>query len=185
MKLSPPAPAEAFEAEDIYGNPLSLSDFTGKKVMLCFFRDATCPFCNFRLYELTHRYKTWKSQGVEVIAVFSSSNADVLAHVARYPRPFRMIADPELAIYNRYGVEKSISALWKAFLFKLPTFIRGLFHGGRPSSDQHGTLVPADFLIDAQGQIEDCWYGRDVSDHIPLERVDAFVQDKSPVMCAT
>ena len=175
MRITPPAAAENFETEDIYGKPLSLNELSGRKVMLCFFRDAACPFCNFRIYELTHRYKAWQSKGVEVIAVFSSTEADVKAHVARHPRPFRLVADPDLTLYNQYRVEKSANALWKAMLFRFPRIIRGMMTGGRPKPNPHVTLVPADFLIDEQGQIQDCWYGRNTSDHIPLERVDQFI----------
>ncbi|WP_040556945.1 peroxiredoxin family protein [Reinekea blandensis] len=175
MRLTPPAPAQTFEAQDIYGETVRLTDFAGKKVMLCFFRDAACPFCNFRVYELTHRYRAWKARGVEVIAVFSSTAEEVREHVARYPRPFRLIADSNLDIYNQYGVEKSGKALWKALLFKMPRIIRGMVKGGRPRPNPHVTLVPADFLIDTKGHIQDCWYGRNTSDHIPLERVDAFI----------
>lgn len=175
MRFTPPAPAEDFETKDIYGETIRLSNFNGRKVMLCFFRDAACPFCNFRVYELTHRYQAWKAQGVEVIAVFSSPANEVRDHVARFPRPFRLIADPDLQIYNRYGVEKSGSAVWKALFFKLPRIIRGIIKGGRPRPNPHVTLVPADFLISETGQIKDCWYGRNTSDHIPLERVDAFI----------
>lgn len=175
MRLAPPSQAELFETQDIYGEPIKLKDYSGKKVMLCFFRDAACPFCNFRVYELTHRYKNWQAKGVEVIAVFSSTDAEVRDHVARYPRPFRLIADPNLEIYNRYRVEKSASALWKALLFRMPRIIRGIRTGGRPKPNPHVTLVPADFLINEQGNIQDCWYGENTSDHIPLDRVDRFI----------
>ncbi len=175
MRLTPPAQADQFDVVDIYGEPIRLKDYTGRKVMLCFFRDAACPFCNFRVYELTHRYKSWQTKGIEVIAVFSSTNEEVREHVARYPRPFRMIADPNLVIYNQYRVEKSASALWKAVFFQLPRIIRGIKKGGRPKPNPHVTLVPADFLIDEKGRIQDCWYGQNTSDHIPLERVDNFI----------
>jgi peroxiredoxin len=175
MRLTPPTPAEPFITKDIYGETIQLSDFSGKKVMLCFFRDAACPFCNFRIYELTHKYKTWQAKGIEIIAVFSSTDEEVLEHVARHPRPFRMIADPNLDIYNRYRVEKSASALWKALFFRLPQIIKGIKTGGRPKPNPHVTLVPADFLIDQTGNIQDCWYGQNTSDHIPLERVAAFI----------
>jgi len=175
MRLTPPAEAELFEAKDIYGESIKLKDYAGKKVMLCFFRDAACPFCNFRVYELTHRYKSWQQKGIEVIAVFSSTDSEVREHVARYPRPFRLIADPNLDIYNRYRVEKSASALWKALIFQMPRIVRGVLTGGRPKPNPHVTLVPADFLINELGRIQDCWYGKNTSDHIPLERVDQFI----------
>lgn len=175
MRLNSPEQAKNFNTKDIYGRDIQLSDFKGTKVMLCFFRDAACPFCNFRIYELTHKYKAWKDQGVEVIAVFSSTAEEVREHVARYPRPFRLVSDPNLTIYNQYGVEKSASALWKALFFKMPTIIKGILKGGRPRPNPHVTLVPADFLINEQGIIVDNWYGRNTSDHIPLQRIDEFI----------
>jgi peroxiredoxin len=175
MRVLPPTPAQNFESKDIYGAPVSLKEMNGRKVMLCFFRDAACPFCNFRLYELTHSYRDWQAKGVEVVAVFSSTAQEVQQFVAKHPRPFRLIADPDLMIYNQYGVEKSVSAIWKALLFRLPTILRGIRKGGRPKPNPNVTLVPADFLIDEAGNIVDCWYGKNTSDHIPMERLEEFI----------
>lgn len=177
MRLTPPQKALPFDTLDIYGERINLADYAGRKVMLCFFRDAACPFCNFRVYELTHKYKLWKQQGVEVIAVFCSPDEEVRQYVARHPRPFKLVADPDLHIYNQYGVEKSAKAAWKAMFFKIPTIIKGFMTGGRVNKNNpYPTLVPADFLINEFGRVEDTWYGRNTSDHIPLERVDAFIK---------
>jgi len=175
MRLQAPRTAPDFQTHDIHGEPIRLEQFRGRKVMLCFFRDAACPFCNFRVYELTHQYKAWQRRGVEVIAVFSSTAEEVREYVARHPRPFRLIADPDLTLYNQYGVERSGSALLKAMLFKLPRIIRGVMTGGRPSKNPNVTLVPADFLINEKGHIVETWYGRDTSDHIPLKQVQRFI----------
>lgn len=176
MKLKAPCQAADFHTEDIYGTPFRLSDHLGKRVMLSFFRDAGCPFCNFRVYELTHQYRGWQQQNLEVIAVFSDTAEQVRHFVARHPRPFTMLADPNLDIYNQYGIEHSSSALLKALMFRLPTIFKGIAKGGRPSNNPHVKLVPADFLIDEQGMIEEIWYGRNTSDHIPLERVSRFIR---------
>ena len=182
MRLKAPCQGIDFHTRDIHGEPFRLSDYMGKRVMLSFFRDAACPFCNFRIYELTHKYKTWKDQGLEIITVFSDTDEKVRAHVANHPRPFRMLSDPDLEIYNQYGVEHSASALLKALLFNMPRIIKGIRTGGRPSNNPHVKLVPADFLIDEKGQVQEIWYGRNTSDHIPLQRIEAFMHAaaKSP-----
>lgn len=179
MRLTAPSLSVDFQTTDIFGQPLRLSDLKGQKVMLSFFRDAACPFCNFRLYELTHSYKQWQAAGLEVVTVFSSPAEDVRRHVARYPRPFTMISDPDLTIYQQYGVEQSSSALLKALVFKLPRIVRGIMTGGRPRKNPHVKLVPADFLLDENGGIVETWYGRDTSDHIPLAKVKAFIDKPS------
>lgn len=175
MRLTAPSLGIDFDTRDIYGKPIALREYLGKRVMLSFFRNAGCPFCNFRIYELTQKYHAWQAAGLEIIAVFSSPSHEVRRYVAKHPRPFRMISDPQLGIYNRYGVERSAVAILKALMFKLPRIIRGAFHGGVPLRNPHLTLVPADFLVDENGMIRDIWYGRDTSDHIPMKRIDAFV----------
>ncbi|MBU2862628.1 redoxin domain-containing protein [Reinekea marina] len=175
MRLSPPCPSIDFSTTDVFGKPIQLSDYQGKKVMLAFFRDAACPFCNLRVYELTHKYKVWQDSNLEIIAVFSSPADEVRKYVAKHPRPFKLVSDADLDIYNRYGVEHSTSALFKALFFKLPRIIKGMIKGGYPQPNPHVKLVPADFLIGKTGKIEQVWYGKDTSDHMPIEQVERFV----------
>lgn len=52
MKLSTGTKAPDFAVEDIYGNLVHLSDYQGKKVILGFFRNVNCPFCNMRVHQL-------------------------------------------------------------------------------------------------------------------------------------
>lgn len=174
MRLIAPSQGLDFRARDIYGKQFQLSSMIGKRVMLSFFRDAACPFCNYRIYELTQKHKEWQEVGVEIVVVFSDTNEKVLASVAKRPRPFTMICDPELKLYNLYGVETSSLALFKAFVFDLGEIIRGLRKGARPTRNPHMTLVPADFLIDLDGQILDLWYGKTTADHIPFSRLIKF-----------
>ena len=179
MRLNAPCKSIDFDTKDIYGQPLKLSDFKGKKVMLAFFRDAACPFCNLRVYELTQNYHTWKDKNIEVIAVFSSPAEEVRRYVAKHPRPFRLVSDTDLRIYNQYGVEHSVSALFKALFFKLPRIIGGILKGGYPQPNPNVKLVPADFLIGPNGEIESVWYGRNTSDHMPMKEVLHFMS--SPI----
>jgi peroxiredoxin len=175
MKLKAPCQGIDIHAVDIFGEPFRLSDRLGKKIILSFFRDAACPFCNYRVYELTQRYKGWKDSGVEIVTIFSDTSEQVRKHVARHPRPFTMLSDPDLDFYNQYGVDHSKFALLKALIFKLPRIIKGIAKGGRPSNNPHIDIVPADFLIDVDGQVAELWYGRDTADHIPLEKIEEFI----------
>lgn len=177
MQLTAPRQGIDFQTKDIYGKHFQLSDHIGKRVILSFFRDAGCPFCNLRVYELTQNYKDWHDQNLEIIAVFSDTSEQVRRFVAKHPRPFTMLADPELEIYNRYGIQHSSMALFKALLFKFPRIIKGLFKGARPSNNPHVKIVPADFLITEDGRISKVWYGRDTSDHIPLDEVQQFINE--------
>ena len=172
MKLLAPSSAPALDLFDIYGQPIAIG--SGRRTLLSFFRDAACPFCNFRIYELTHHHRSLSALGLDIVAVFGSSQAEVLHFVARHPRPFRIAADPVGASHARYGIERSLWRKIRAIVTRVPTLIRGLRIVGLAGLNTNN-LMPADFLIDEEGRIVETWYGRDAGDRIPLERVELFL----------
>ena len=172
MKLLAPSPAPALGLVDIHGKPVTLG--AGRRTLLSFFRDAACPFCNVRVYELTHHHQSLTALGLDVVAVFGSSQADVLRFVARHPRPFRIVADPDGASHARFGIERSLRRKLKAIVTRVPTLLRGLRIVGLASLDTNN-LLPADFLIDEHGQVVETYYGTDAGDRIPIERIELFV----------
>ena len=87
MKLLAPSAAPALDLVDIHGKPIVISG-SGRRILLSFFRDAACPFCNFRIYELTHHHASLAALGLDIVAVFGSPRADVMRFSARHPRPF-------------------------------------------------------------------------------------------------
>lgn len=173
MKLLAPASAPALDLFDIYGQPIAIGG-TGRRTLLSFFRDAACPFCNFRVYELTHHHASLAALGLDVVAVFGSTQNEVLHFIARHPRPFRVAADPLGASHARYGIERSLWRKIRAIVTRVPTLIRGLRIVGLAGLNTNN-LMPADFLIDEDGRIVETWYGKDAGDRIPLERVELFL----------
>lgn len=173
MRLLAPGKAPALGLVDIHGDPIAIGG-NGRRTLLCFFRDAACPFCNFRVFELTHHHQALAALGLEVIAVFGSSREEVLHFVARHPRPFRIAADPAGETHARYGIERSFWRKLKAIVLRVPTLLRGLRIVGLAGLDTNN-LMPADFLIDEDGCIVEAWYGSDAGDRIPLERVELFL----------
>lgn len=172
MKLLAPSPAPSLDLVDIYGKAIAIG--SGRRTLLSFFRDAACPFCNFRVYELTHHYQSLAALGLDVVAVFGSSQAEVLRFVARHPRPFRVAADPVGSSHARYGIERSLWGKLKAIATRMPTLLRGLRIVGLAGLNTNN-LMPADFLIDEEGRIVETYYGGDAGDRIPLERVELFL----------
>jgi len=174
MRINSPAIAPNFEVNDIHGQRLCLSDLRGKRVMLSFFRDAACPFCNLRVYELSNEHAALNANGLEVVTFFRSSDTEVQRFVAWRPRPFRLVADPQMAVYGPYGIERSMLGMLGAMLRRLPRLMQGLRlgHSRLPAGDP--LLMPADFLIDERGFIRRAYYGQDLGDHLPMTEVHAF-----------
>jgi peroxiredoxin len=173
VRLIAPIDAPRLELPDIYGQPVTLGR-GGRRTLLCFFRDAACPFCNFRIYELTQHYPALHALGLDIVAVFTSTPEEVCRFVARKPRPFTVIADPTSSAHTAYGIERSLWRKLKAIVTRVPTLMKGLRIVGWAGL-RTGNLMPADFLIDERGRIAEAHYGSDAGDRIPFERVELFL----------
>jgi peroxiredoxin len=171
MKLPVPTKIPAITLVDIDGQPILPGN--GRKLLLSLFREATCPFCNVRVFELTHNYPGLASLGVDIVVVFNSSQEDVRKFIARQPRPFRMVADPQGTAYQQFGVNSSMWGKIKAMIWRMQALIRGMGMVGMRGMAT-GNLMPADFLIDEEGNVVETYYGQDAGDHIPMERIELF-----------
>ncbi|HET6655074.1 MAG TPA: redoxin domain-containing protein [Gammaproteobacteria bacterium] len=173
MRLIAPTAAPRLNLHDIYGQPVTIGGGQ-RRTLLCFFRDAACPFCNFRIYQLTDKHQSLSALGLDIVAVFTSSPEQVKRFVARKRRPFQVVADPSSQAHEIYGIERSLLRKLKAIVTRVPTLLKGLrfvgLHGLNTTN-----LMPADFLIDEQGNIVEAYYGADAGDHIAFERVELFL----------
>ena len=173
MRLTAPSPAPLLKLVDIDGQPIAVGG-SGRRTLLSFFRDAACPFCNLRIYELTAHHRVLSSLGLDVIAVFQSTPAEVRRFVARQPRPFRIVADPLGETHDVYRIEHSLWRKLKAIVTRVPALLRGLRIVG-PAGLRTNNRMPADFLIDEHGRLAEAWYGSDAGDRIPFERIELFL----------
>jgi peroxiredoxin len=174
MRLKSPTLAPQLALKDVNGRPVAIGGPSGRRTLLCFFRDAACPFCNFRIYELTQHHASLLALGLDVIAVFSSTPEEVKHFVARKPRPFVVISDPTSSAHEAYGIERSWWRKWKGVFTRLSTLLKGLRIVGLAGLNTTN-LMPADFLIDEDGKIVEAYYGGDSGDRIPFERVELFL----------
>ncbi|MBI5040726.1 MAG: AhpC/TSA family protein [Gammaproteobacteria bacterium] len=157
------------------GEVFDLDALKGKRFMLSFFRFAACPFCNLRLHELVRRFDEF-GDGFTIVAIFDSP-LDNLAHYAgRHRPPFPVLADPHNIYYREYAIERSIVGMLKGALLRLPQAMYGVFAKAYVPLSIQGrlTTLPADFLVDETGVIRRAYYGSDVGDHLPFERVEEF-----------
>lgn len=88
--------------------------------------------------------------------------------------PFPLIPDPKRNIYKLYGVEthlfKFIAGLLNLKIWKAMS--RGFLPG---KIEGNISMISADFLIE-NGKIVHAYYGKDSSDHIPMETIEAFLK---------
>jgi peroxiredoxin len=177
MKLKAGDAALDFKGVDIYGNEMSLSDFKGKKIILSFYRNVSCPFCNRRIHQIMGNNLRLKASGVQLVFLFESSNEKLKSSVFHQGiSPWPLIGDPQKEIYKRYGVEQSTIKMMKTmFSSNLGQAKKDTKELNLPADkDASMNLMPADFLIDENFRIVKAHYGGHLDDHISIDEFKAF-----------
>ena len=98
------AKAPDFTLPDGSGNPVSLADFAGKKVVLYFYPRDNTPGCTRQACAFAAAYEAFEQAGVVVIGVSKDSAASHQKFAAKHQLPFLLLSDPERTAIQAYGV---------------------------------------------------------------------------------
>ena len=180
-RLQPGQIAPTFDAVDVQGRPVLLRDLRGRKVHLSFFRNAACPLCNLRYFQLGDRIHEWTEKNLVSLAVFESPAETIQRNLRDLAAPLPLIADPDRQLYVLYGLETSWRRNVASFFFPV-TYLRGAtaYAKGlvRTPIEKGDTLerLPAEFLIDENGVIQRALYGGWMGHFLPFSVIEDFVQ---------
>jgi peroxiredoxin Q/BCP len=97
-------PAPDFEAFNQDGKAVKLSDYRGKKVVLYFYPKDNTPTCTTQACNLRDNYKKLLKNGYVVLGVSVDNVKSHAKFKAKFELPFDLIADPDHAIIDKYGV---------------------------------------------------------------------------------
>lgn len=124
--------APDFTLPDKDGNPVSLSDFRGRKVVLYFYPRDNTPGCTRQACAFAAGYDRFRSMDVTVIGVSKDSVSSHLKFAQKYDLPFILLSDPELQAIQAYDVWKEKKLYGKVSM----------------------GVVRTTYIIDEQGNIE-------------------------------
>ena len=96
--------APDFTLQSDSGEPVTLSSLKGRQVVLYFYPKDDTPGCTKQACGIRDAYDEFEQAGAVVLGV-SPDKAD--SHVkfkAKYDLPFTLLADPEHAVAEQYGV---------------------------------------------------------------------------------
>lgn len=96
--------APEFTLPDKDGNPVSLTDFAGKKVVLYFYPKDNTPGCTRQACAFAEAYEEFKKINAVVIGVSKDSVASHQKFAEKHGLPFILLSDPELTAIQAYGV---------------------------------------------------------------------------------
>ena len=181
MRRTPGSTVGNIRLPTLDGTSFELDRLRGQRLLLAFFRFASCPFCNLRLQELVTHYPEF-GDDFAVVAIFESSPENLRRFATRHAAPFPVLADEHGFYYREYGIERSLAGTVKGMIGRLPALLHALFiKRYLPLRIRgHLTTMPADFLVDEQGVIRMAYYGRDEGDHLPLAAIRDFARGDSP-----
>jgi len=101
LKIGDKAPA--FEAVDQDGNPISLKNYSGKKLVLYFYPKDDTPGCTAEACNLRDNYELLLKRGYQIIGVSADDGKSHKKFIEKYVLPFPLIPDKEKTIIKAYG----------------------------------------------------------------------------------
>ena len=96
--------APDFAAKDANGEIVRLKDLRGQNVVLYFYPRDDTPGCTKEACSFRDAFAQFKRRNIRILGVSVDSEASHSKFTAKYKLPFTLIADPDHAIADAYGV---------------------------------------------------------------------------------
>lgn len=104
MMLEVGTKAPLFTLPDAQGDPVSLSGFAGKRVVLYFYPRDNTPGCTRQACAFAATYRGFQKKDVAVIGISKDSVESHRRFAEKHSLPFILLSDPELQAIQAYGV---------------------------------------------------------------------------------
>ncbi len=150
MKQTPPYPAPSFSLQDETGSLHSLSDYTGKWVILYFYPKDDTPGCTVEACGMRDARDDLMDLGAEVIGISKDDAASHEKFKAKHSLNFTLLTDAAGEVINAYGAwgKKQFGVegvLRKTFIINPAGDVVKVY--GRVTPDGHGAKVTTDLAL--------------------------------------
>jgi peroxiredoxin Q/BCP len=143
LKVGDKAPAFALKGQN--GKTVKLSDFKGKKVLVYFYPKADTPGCTKQSCEVRDARKDLAKLGIVAVGISPDTPEAQKKFDAKYGLKFPLLADPDHAVAEAWGVWGKKSMYGRTYL----------------------GIVRSSFLVDEKGKIAGAWYKVSPADTVP------------------
>ena len=145
--------APAFSLPDADGNTVTLSDFTGRKVIVYFYPAASTPGCTKQACDFRDSLRQLNGAGIDVVGI-SPDKPEKLAKFRDAEKlTFPLLSDPEKKVLTAWGAFGEKSMYGKT--------VQG--------------VIRSTFLVDESGTIEVAQYNVKATGHVAKLRRDLSV----------
>ena len=103
MAIAEGKPAPPFTRKDAAGRDISLSDFSGKDVVVYFYPRDDTPGCTKEACGFRDGWSELQKLGVVLLGVSPDGSAAHQKFAMKYKLPFPLLSDPDKSMMSSYG----------------------------------------------------------------------------------
>jgi thioredoxin-dependent peroxiredoxin len=149
-RLKPGDPAPAFTLPDADGNPVSLADYQGRRVILYAYPAASTPGCTKQACDFRDSLAELNGAGLDVIGISPDKPAKLAKFRDAEGLTFPLVSDPDKTVLSEYGA-----------------FGEKQMYGKTVTG-----VIRSTFVIDSEGKIEHALYNVRATGHVAKLRKD-------------
>jgi len=149
-RLKPGDPAPAFTLPDADGNPVSLADYQGRRVILYAYPAASTPGCTKQACDFRDSLAELNGAGLDVIGISPDKPAKLAKFRDAEGLTFPLVSDPDKTVLSEYGA-----------------FGEKQMYGKTVTG-----VIRSTFVIDPAGKIEHALYNVRATGHVAKLRKD-------------
>lgn len=136
--------APTFTLPNAQGEPISLEDYRGKKVVLYFYPKDSTSGCTTEACDFRDATQAFEENNTVILGVSADSQKRHQNFIAKYELPFQLLSDVDHEVCEQYGV-------WQL---------------KKNYGKEYFGIVRSTFLIDESGEIVKEWRSVKVKDHV-------------------
>ncbi|HTN56682.1 MAG TPA: thioredoxin-dependent thiol peroxidase [Protaetiibacter sp.] len=140
--------APDFTLVDQHGEPFTLSQLRGHKVILYFYGEAGTPACTSQACDFRDRLDAFTDEGYQVVGVSRDEVPQIAKMTSEEHLTFPLLSDPDRHVHELYG-----------------TFGEKQLYGRTVQG-----VIRATFVLDEQGVIERAFYNIKATGHVAMLR---------------
>jgi thioredoxin-dependent peroxiredoxin len=144
VRLSPCDPAPGFTLPDADGNPVSLADYRGRRVIVYCYPAAMTPGCTTQAVDFTAAAGHLAEAGLDIIGISPDEPDKLLRFREKEDLGITLVSDPEKTVLQAYGAYGPKKLYGKEVV----------------------GVIRSTFIVDAEGRIEQASYNVKATGHV-------------------
>ncbi|SNR58451.1 thioredoxin-dependent thiol peroxidase [Blastococcus mobilis] len=144
VRLSPGDPAPGFTLPDADGNPVSLADYRGRRVIVYCYPAALTPGCTTQAVDFTASAGDLAQAGLDIIGISPDEPDKLLRFRDEEQLGITLVSDPDKSVLRAYGAYGPKKLYGKEVV----------------------GVIRSTFIVDAEGRIERASYNVKATGHV-------------------